>query len=279
VGCVTSADCGGSTPVCETASGACRGCTGDSECGGATPTCHVPSGLCLECVSNADCGGAAPTCDPSTGTCVLLPPQPLGASCAANAECLSEVCWDLGQGGRCTRSCNAPFDCDNGTTCHMLNGARICIDPQQAPSAAEDVDCTTDADCGGGNLCVWVEDSPGHFDHVCRGPLGSQQPQTQCGGGNACRNGVCTIAVNTGGALCRYTCANDDDCPNNFACLYIDYPGQSYVQAVKACLPVQSPDPPVCGLDGDCSVNEVCAIYDDGSSGGLQYWSNACAPR
>jgi hypothetical protein len=161
----------------------------------------------------------------------------------------------------------------------MINGARMCLDPQTAPAQAEDVECTINSDCSGGTLCVWVEDSPGHFDQRCRAPLGAGQPQTQCNGGNQCQNGVCTVAVNQGGAFCRYTCATDDHCPSQFACLYIDYEGQSYVQAVKACLPVPSPSPAVCGIDADCGSNEVCAIYDDGSGGGLQYWSNACAPR
>jgi hypothetical protein len=210
---------------------------------------------------------------------MLLPPQPLGTACGSDLECESQLCWNVGSGGRCTRSCNGPVDCDNGTACHMLNGARICLNPQTAPAAAEDVECTTDYDCPGSNLCAWIEDAPGHFDQVCRGPVGSQEPQTQCSAGNQCDNGVCTAGINQGGGFCRYTCAADYDCPNGFACLYIEYPGQSWVQAVKACLPVESPSPAVCGVDADCATNEICGIYDDGASGSLIYWSNACTPR
>jgi hypothetical protein len=154
----------------------------------------------------------------------------------------------------------------------MLNGARMCLDPTTAPAEAEDIDCTTNADCAQGTLCVWVEDAPGHFDQQCRGPLGNQQPQTSCSSGLNCQNGVCTPGINIGGALCRYTCSRHNQCPGGFTCSYVDYPGQSYTQSVKACLPVAAAN--VCGVDGDCSGGNICGVHPDGANS----WANACAP-
>lgn len=218
----------------------------------------------------------APDADPIDLGPIDVGPLPLGEICTVDQDCQSSVCWDVGTGDRCIRSCNSPLDCDNGTTCHVLNGARICLPPAHAPTTAEDVDCTTDGDCQSGLLCAWIEDAPGHFDQVCRSPIGNGGPQSGCNSGADCANGVCTPGVQSGGAYCRYTCATDSDCPNGFACLYIEYDGQTYVQAVKACLPLASPQPPVCGVDGDCASDQKCTVFDGGTNGTFTYWSNVC---
>ena len=251
----------------------CVGCITNADCDSTAPTCDAGTGTCVACQV-----GLCPTgqeCNTSTGLCELLP-QPLGTPCSTGADCLSSICWDAGTGARCARSCNSPADCDNGTTCYMHDGARLCLSPAAAPATAEDIDCTLDDDCPGSDLCVWVEDAPGHFDEVCRAPLGTRGPQSTCLRDDDCQNGICTEAVNLGGAYCRYTCGSDDDCPNNFSCFYVEYYGQSYVQAVKVCLPLEGGDPPVCGIDGDCDVGEVCEIFDDGTFDGFHYQHNEC---
>ena len=48
VPCVSNAQCGGATPICNLSTHTCRACGGDSECGGATPACQ-PGGACGQC--------------------------------------------------------------------------------------------------------------------------------------------------------------------------------------------------------------------------------------
>ncbi|MEQ9496646.1 MAG: Dickkopf N-terminal cysteine-rich domain-containing protein [Deltaproteobacteria bacterium] len=298
VECVTKDDCPASAPACDGATSTCIGCTSNADCAGATPACHVPSGLCLACVSNADCAAPTPTCAATTATCVgcattgcpngqvcgangscEAPLGALGATCNADADCLSSVCFDYGAGPRCTRSCGRPADCDAGFGCHMFSGARMCIPVASAPAVAEAIDCTTDADCGGGNRCVWLEEQPGRWDQRCRGALGPQPAQGNCNSYFDCQNGICSVGVQSPNNLfCRQPCDHDGQCTNGFFCTYISHPGQNFVQATKACVPVPSSFGS-CSRDAQCAPNEVCQVIVHSMSGGLTYLYNGCAPR
>lgn len=296
-GCLSDADCPAATPVCDPISGACRGCTASSDCGAPTPVCHVPSGLCFECVTEMDCSAPTPVCNASTGTCEGCTPGlcspdetcntttgaceptlvPLGEACSADADCASSVCFDFGDGGRCIRACTSGADCDGGTSCYMIDGARVCLLASTAPARAEEIDCTTDADCGG-STCVWLEASSGRWDQRCMDPVGPGAPQSECFDDEDCYNGVCTFGINDSSNFCRHTCAIDGDCPADFACVYVDYPGQSYVQSVKVCLPVDAPSPATCGVNAHCEPGELCKVLDAGSQGSMRYLANVCLP-
>lgn len=301
VGCVSSADCGGSTPVCDAQQGICRGCTGNAQCGATTPVCHLPSGLCLECVSNSDCAAPEPICAPASGTCggcaatgcpgntvcnassgaCESPLGSLGATCASDAACASDLCFDLGGaiGRRCTRSCEAPSDCDNGTTCYMVNGARMCLSAANTPSFAQAIDCTRDADCSSG-ICTWVQVSSGRWDHRCGNPVGSGAGQSQCTTDSDCRSGLCSVSVNNPNiGYCRYACVIDSDCPQSFSCVYVEWGSQSYVQAAKVCLPVPTLSPATCQRDAHCGAGEQCKILGvQGPRSGVTYLANSCLP-
>lgn len=299
VACVSNVDCPSNAPVCDQATSSCTGCTSNADCGGNTPACHVPSGLCLGCVSNANCAAPTPTCNGATATCVGCattgcpggqtcngatgqcdaPLGALGASCSSHADCVSNVCFDYGAGSRCTRSCGRTADCGGGFACHMFSGARMCIPPGSAPASAEAIDCTTDADCGGGNRCVWLEASPGRWDQRCRGSLGPGGAQASCLGYLDCANGICTVGVQSPNSrFCRQPCDFDGQCANGFFCAYVDFPGQSFVQAAKACVPLSSSFG-ACARDSQCAPNEVCRVIVYSMSGGLTYLYNGCAPR
>jgi hypothetical protein len=87
-GCVTSADCSGGTPVCDTGNKVCVGCLADEDCSGGTPVCKSSNKTCVACLTNANCSGLTPICD-SNNTCV---------ECLSNLDCVSPATC---QGGAC----------------------------------------------------------------------------------------------------------------------------------------------------------------------------------
>ena len=95
VGCRTSKDCLGTTPICDleadagASRNACRACTGTADCTALnpmTPVCATSTtaaggakaGMCVACLSNANCGGKTPICDLPTNVCV---------KCGADTDC------------------------------------------------------------------------------------------------------------------------------------------------------------------------------------------------
>jgi hypothetical protein len=94
------ASCPEATPICDSATGACRACTAAAECTARDPAAHAcVAGLCLACATSADCTDdpARPICD--ANAC---------RACKADAECTAGagVCLD---GGRCARIDEAVF--------------------------------------------------------------------------------------------------------------------------------------------------------------------------
>ncbi len=75
VGCVTDADCSGTTPFCDLATSTCGGCGGDGDCPVTDPVCAGAPRGCGGCTDDADCAARAetPTCDATSGDCVALP--------------------------------------------------------------------------------------------------------------------------------------------------------------------------------------------------------------
>ena len=76
VKCTSDADCGGTTPACETKTGDCVGCLEDKHCEQeGSPVCSENYTLCVQCKSNSDCekftgGYGALVCDTNNERCV-----------------------------------------------------------------------------------------------------------------------------------------------------------------------------------------------------------------
>jgi hypothetical protein len=161
----------------------------------------------------------------------------------------------------------------------MVSGARMCLLAAHAPSYAMEIDCTRDADCGNG-LCTWVQVQNQRWDQRCGSSIGPGAPQTQCFTDADCQNGLCSVSVNNPNiGYCRYSCATDLDCPQNFSCVYVEWGSQTYVQAAKVCLPVPTLQPETCQRDSHCSGGDSCKIISvPGPRSGVTYLANACQP-
>jgi MYXO-CTERM domain-containing protein len=150
--CTTDADC--ASDHC--AAGTCtQPCTMDSECPSAY---HCGAGFCVigersgpggACATSADCSTSAPTCveglcaatctaggsecasmpdfacTAAAGGMYCLPPGlGLGATCAANSDCRSNLC-----GGVCAILCGSGVSCPTGYECDPAGGTNMACFP------------------------------------------------------------------------------------------------------------------------------------------------------
>ena len=193
VECISSTNCGGTTPVCD-ASYTCIACSSDGDCGGSTPACQ-PSGACGECSATNDtlCTGTTPVCDIASGTCI---------ACADDNDCggSTPACQPSGACGECSAT--------NDTLC---TGAT----PMCDVSAGVCVECLSSADCSGttpvcdAGTCVACSD-----DSECSGTTPACQPSGACGACSASNDSQCTGATpvcETGSGTC-VACVSDGDC-------------------------------------------------------------------
>ncbi|MBU0550293.1 hypothetical protein KKF91_21015 [Myxococcota bacterium] len=187
-------------------------------------------------------------CKPD-GRCV--PPQPDGAPCEINAECLGGVCLPEAQGwpgGHCASSC-AVDGCAEGADCQTLGNDELCL-----------LHCDAQTPCREGYVCgeAWSSCLPDcrlgwdcgalrcdEADGQCRAP--DDPPPTlvvgsACVRDEGCDGGICVAEWPLG--YCTRACQDDSSCPEAARCLNIS-------------------QRPMClarcgGLDGDCRVGYLC---------------------
>jgi hypothetical protein len=194
-------------------------------CGGAL-VCRNMRESCAP-VGNACC--ATMVCDGSQRVCLI----DLGYACQANADCANGavcrggVCAAKGKAGE---ACDEDADCVSDLTCN----AGAC----GAPVIGE---CSADADCGDGRICV---------DHSCIVP---ECPEYPCNDGRICWDGLCITPKSceaddapdpcwqmfdgtrsSGGAYGGDPCDADDDCTDSSVCT--NFANSSYYGRVCVCL-------------------------------------------
>lgn len=162
--CKSNPDCAShpSTPVCDTASGACVACLTSTDCttaaapvctnkmcGGcataddcmrfsSTPVCQTTSGTCVQCLTNKDCDSIHETCNTMTNQC---------EACTTNAQCTSGLCCPstgtLPGNASCTSvdSNSAPGKCINETDLLYVNNAAA------SPACSDGNGCSFAAPC------------------------------------------------------------------------------------------------------------------------------------
>lgn len=213
--------------------------------------CEGDTGMCTVgqvCAAYADACGAC--VDPS----LLGGQRYLGEPCAANSDCVSDLCID-GDGGKfCSRSCGANSDCETGFRCRAGSCERgqaegvggICRDGDDcaAPAACAQrsgtnfctVLCSANTDCPASFECVEV--SGGSVCSPTLALLGEH-----CAANEECSTGICELAT----AACTRLCDSATPCAPGFACR----PTADGVLSV--CL---STAPPAAPRDtGGCSVS------------------------
>jgi MYXO-CTERM domain-containing protein len=95
------------------------------------------------------------TCTPAGGASLCVPNgKLLGERCAADAECISGVCLDLGDGSVCTRECSQDAFCSVGLECRRDDVGRSghCVRPSIAPPPPVDDGCSAGGTTGFGIL-------------------------------------------------------------------------------------------------------------------------------
>ena len=157
VGCATSANCAGATPICDVFTSSCRGCqTGD--CLSPDPVCDQATGTCIAgCTMNGDCLGDAPVCDPTSHMC---------RGCVTNLDCstsTNHVC-DIGSGA-CV-ACAQNTDCAAGACNPTTHVCVQCLNDSECSNPTPVCDtagtgscrpCASDTECASnshGHVCA-----------------------------------------------------------------------------------------------------------------------------
>ena len=252
--CASNADCGGTTPVCDTGVSpkVCVGCLVDGNCGGATSgkvctagkTCadgcrgtggngcqagnvctsvDTSIGQCFECLADSDCGGATSgkVCSASN-TCVNGCRGSGGNGCQAGNVCTS-VDTSIGQ----CFECLADGDCGGATSGKVCSASNTCVNGCRGSGGNK---------CPAGETCSSTDASIGQcFDCLA---------DSDCGGATSGR--VCDVATNTCVDGCRGSGGNA--CPSGKVCTSADTSLGHCVQ---------------CVADGDCggkTSGKVCDV-------------------
>lgn len=313
--CASDAECAPPATIC-TPNGCKSGC-GSTGCS-IGETCNVGTGRCEldqpECTSDPQCGAPARVCDAyacvdgcsiagclgtmvcneGTGRCEAAPALlPLDAVCARDGDCESDLCFDFADNGgqRCVSSCGSSPDCPQGFTCHVYDGASLCMagarfagspsfDKPAGASCGNDGEChsdlcesgvcvdrcTVETDCGT-RSCRWNEVAYEEWEAQCSPDRGHNVGAT-CDYGSDCSTGVCIVGGNTSVPRCAALCDKTSDCANGSICVPIDYSvckdGNVFdcdeweVQGVKACVSDNHGNK---GFGESCTESRECRSY------------------
>jgi hypothetical protein len=285
--------CNGNT-ICNTGTGRCdpggTPCTSDASCTPPSTICNLNTGACDPGCPTTGCASPE-VCNTATGHCYdpgqMMGGQPLNASCTANSECQSNICFDFegNIGRRCISSCGNSVDCPASFTCYDYSGARMCVSSQlftnatfatpaggacgnggecksnfcpDAPAVCIET-CAENSDCGAGQ-CQWNEFFTDLYIGSCDGPAGAGANGASCTADNQCRGGVCY-----GAGTCGDLCGSTADCGNGNICGFVNYSIctvssfgvclQWELNFVKACVQAAHGTDPI---GTTCSANGTC---------------------
>jgi hypothetical protein len=224
-------------------------CANETTCGSARALCkpegELPSqfpdwtaGYCTQ-----SCATGQPACPSGSGCASVGSERLCLQSCRiGTADCRAGyACAQGPEGSFCRPECHTTADCNpgGGTTFTCRACDSVCIPSQQADRSVGET-CTTDAQCGGSNVCLRYQSST---TGVCAQPCGS----STCG----CPFGTTCQPVGTKGEqLCVSNCTRGS-CPSGTLC--------TPSGTGSACLPPDTcksrtdcPEGFLCGLTGQC---------------------------
>jgi cysteine-rich repeat protein len=177
-------------------------------CGGGTPYCSEAAGACVECLSDVTCndGNACTTDACSGGSCSHVSNT---ASCDDGLFCNGA---DACSAGTC--SVHAGFSCGGGTP-YCSEAADACVQCLSAADCNDGNTCTTDA-CNGG-VCSRVNNTASCSDGLfCNGADTCSAGSCSVHAGDPCGLDVCVEASDT----CQATpgCTTNADCDDGQIC-------------------------------------------------------------
>jgi hypothetical protein len=250
--CQQNAECQGQ--ICNTTSHVCQACAtsaaGDAACATAFGTGYIcVSGKCAQgtCHANADCGTNGQICNASS-QCVGCGTD--DAACKASygnayicvgGGCVTGTCHTSGECSTDNKACNASHVCAACTSdaeCAGYPQARICD-----AGACIVGTCHDNAGCSDGKICT------GNTCVACT-------TDPQCGTGQVCVNGACTPGNCRDVTPCMATqrvclsnscaaCANDPQCVAGY--------GNNHICQSGKCVAGN------CRVKGDCTpTNQIC---------------------
>ncbi|HVU91886.1 MAG TPA: hypothetical protein VHC23_06615, partial [Jatrophihabitans sp.] len=206
-----SAGCAGSTL---TFAGRCDGngaCVTTAAQSCAPYVCGA-SGQCkTTCATSADCATGNSCVNGSCGK------KPIGAACAADADCNSGVC---AQGTCCMTACTGLC-----RSCGLAGSAGVCTgvpagqDPLQQCADATAATCGTDGLCDGNGGCQSYPSATSCGMDSCAG--GTETPGARCDGVGDCVPGTpvsCAPYACGGDGDCKTSCATSADCATGYTC-------------------------------------------------------------
>ena len=189
--------CGG-TNVCD-GTGACVACLTSAQCGGSTPLCDTASHTCVACLNSTQCSTPTPLCSNTTHTCV----QCFGAGdCGTNNDCATNACV--------ANSCTVAFT-DAGIALTNQNPGDcqtlVCDGDGGVNSIADNSDVPNDSNPCTNDLCVGGV--PSHNNVATDVSCGSGMV---CDGNGACVG--CVLASDCPGSDgdCTYRTCNGNVC-------------------------------------------------------------------
>lgn len=257
--CRADADCAVAEYCAE--DGVCRpGCRLDSEtC--APASCDPITRGCAPrpCVDDGQCPPTA-VCAPAPDADGLVCRPALGpgraeAPCAADAECASGLCLDVGV---CFAGCAADAGCPSGrcAAVELPDGRRMlaCV-----PALAR---CRVDADCGAGRACLpeALDDGPGL---ACVLPIAGAPAGAPCTAAAECASADCLDG------RCWSPCVDDTHCPAETRChlgarYLVDDRGSPETEddravGVGGCRSAALGSATLCVQDAGCPEGELCA--------------------
>ncbi|MBL8915371.1 MAG: carboxypeptidase regulatory-like domain-containing protein [Archangium sp.] len=273
--CRLPSDCSVAGQIC--AANTCSSCTTSTQCGSGQ-ICDV-DGLCHtgNCVSGSVCPGNQ-LCVSNVCTPCAMDTQCLGTQICFNGGCITGNCHSdadcssgtriCDQGTHACRSCSNPGTvnsldcggsgrvCDLGGFCRTGNclttcsGGLVCVNFNCTT-------CTTDNQCGSGQLCVNNACKNGN----CHGT--GTDPNIDC----AATNGVCVVTVPNN--TCVGNCRGNADCAATGFC-------NTTTHFCGACTAAGQCGPgKVCGTGGIC-VTGQCSPLEPNCAGSESCVGNTC---
>ncbi|MCB9594156.1 MAG: hypothetical protein H6719_15600 [Sandaracinaceae bacterium] len=252
--CATEVDCdatgtGGADEVCWP--------TASSAGGPVAPICVTPSGVAQP---GEVCGD-----DPTTDA---VEDRPCDGNCIFN---------------RCAGVCRTSADCATGQCIQIDQSATA-----RSGACVGGATCTSDGDCGAGEVCNQVIDATGMVFHLCTPAQGALAGGSVCeveGGAFVPVSQRCDLGCEDTGrgraqGRCQDFCTTDADCPSaDFVCGQLTltvgsggtFPDRT--DDTNATLRVCQYEPgsrTACAADGDCAAGELCGLYFDATGASVR---------